>query len=480
MIQRVFRLTGILSLFLLLLGSAYAQDGKLYTLDECIQIGLKHNSEFRNAANRVDRSGADVRASYATILPQVTSTFQSGKNARGRSQNAQEITQFVPLTLTDVNGTRQSILATKLDPATGGPVIDRIEFSSPTLSFWDHTMTLRYSQTLFDFGRSWNTIKQAKASFSSSSQALTAARQKVYADVKQRYLELLKALKLQQEYTEAVARSQEELEKTQSMFEIGSVAQIDVYRQEVTLGTDKINLINQQNVVKIARANLNVAMGRDAEEPIRVADVPPVASGPGVPLDKAYEIAEENNPDLQRFRFDMKSAEYGRKVAKGSFMPSIGVGATYSRNNEQLDRVYGGFDKNYFLSAGATVTFNIFNGFADVAEVHRQTANYSIAKENWISERHNLHLKVKQAYLNLQGYNEIAKINETIRRSAEEEYRLAQERYRVGAGTQLEVTEAQVSLTRARVQVVSSRYDAMIAEAQLAAAMGTVDKTAEQ
>ncbi len=452
-----------------------AQNGKAHSLDECMQIALKSNSSYRNAINRVDWAGANVKGSYSMILPRISSTLQSGKNTRGQTQNAQDITEFVPLTLQDVNGQSHNILATRLDPATGGPVIDRLEFSSPTRSFWGHSLTLRYDQTLFDFGRSWSTIKQAKASFDASSQDLVSARQDVYSQVKQRYIELLKAVRLEQEFTQAVERSRQELKRTQSMFEIGSVALIDVYRQEVILGTDEINLITQQTTVRIARGNLNVAMGRDPEEVIHVVDIEAATKDPSLNLDAAYIEAERNNPQLRRFEYDMKGAEHGRRAAKGSMLPTIGIGATYSRNNEELGRVYGAIDQNYFLTVGASLSFNIFNGFSDQAEVNRQSANYSIAKENWLDQKRNLHLQVKQAFLNLEGFNKISQINQTRLRSAEEEYRLAKERYRVGAGTQLEVTEAQVSLTRARVQLVSSKYDAMIAQTQLEAAMGTIE-----
>ncbi len=454
-----------------------AQNGKVFSLEECIDIAMKNNSDYKNAVNRVNRAGANVKGSYSSILPQITASLQSGRNVRGSTQNVQDITDFVPLTLEDVNGTEHNILATRLDPTTGGPVIDRAEFFSPTRSFWGHSITLRYNQTLFDFGQSWNTIKQSKAAYEASSASLTAARQDVYATVEQRYLELLKAIKLEQEYRLAVERSKEELNRTKSMYEIGSVAQIDVYRQEVVLGTDEINLINQQNIVEIASSNLNVAMGRDPQQIIHIQDIDPQLSTPDFSLEEAYTIAERNNPELQQFESEMKSADYGRKVAKGSFWPSIGIGASYTRNNEEISRVYGPLDQNFFLSIGAQMDLNIFNGFSDVAEVQRESANYSIAKENWVAQKRQMQLNVKQAYLNLEAFMRISDINEKRLRSAEEEYRLAQERYRVGAGTQLEVTDAQVSLTRARVQLVSSKYDALIARAQLEAAMGTLAET---
>lgn len=457
--------------------SAFAQNGsKAYSLEECIQIALGNNSAFKNAANRVDLAGANVTASYSNILPQITSSFQSGRNIRGETRDAREIAETVAVNATDaVSGDPVIIGATRLD-VSGSPIINRQSFTSPTLSFWGHSMTLRYSQTLFDFGRSWNLIGQSKASFNAASEGLAAARLNVHSLVTQRYMELLKAQRLEQEYAQAVERSKAELDRTKSMFEIGSVAQIDVYRQEVTLGTDEINYINQQNIVKIARGNLNVAMGKEPDEPLNIMTMEPISYSPDFTLEDAYALAEKSNPELRQFEYDMESAQRGRKAAKGRLLPSIGIGATYTRDNEELSRVYGTIGQNYFLTFGASVSFNIFNGFNDIANISRETANYSIANENWVAQRRQLRLQVKQAFLNLEGYNRITEINETRLRSSEEEYRLAQERYRVGAGTQLEVTEAQVSLTRARVQLVTAQYDAMIAKAQLETAIGTIEK----
>jgi len=455
---------------------SYAQNGKVLTLEQCIEMGLKNNSQFKIAAYQVDRAGANVKGSYSSVLPRITSSFSSGRNTIGETTNLVNSQVFDEATVIDTDGNPITISVPAVDPTTGQFIIDRAERTSPTNSFWGHRFRLSYNQTLFDFGRSWNTIKQAKASFNSSSQDLTSARFTVYSTVKERYFGFLKATKLEEEFRLAVGRGKDQLSRTQSMFEIGSVAQIDVYRQEVILGTDEINFIRQQNFVKIARANLNVVMGQDPETPIEIMDMSPDSRKLEINLEEAYEIAEKNNPGLKRFEYDMDAAEYGRKAAKGRYLPSIGVAITYSRDNEKLNRVYGDFNENFFVNIGAQVDFNIFNGLSDAAEVSRQSANYSIANENWVDQKRTLQLQVKQAHLNLRAFNEISDINERNLRAAEEEYRLAHERYRVGAGTQLEVTEAQVSLTRARVTLVSAKYDALIAQAQLEAAMGTIEE----
>ncbi len=453
---RYFKKALCLLSILVFVVNVYPQNDKSLSLEECIDLALKNNSQLKNATYMVDRSGATVRGSYSSVLPRITASFQSGRFI----QSDRSFLGDVPV---------------RYDSVTNKTFYEQQEITQDGSARNSHSTRISYSQNLFDFGRSWNSIKQAKAAFDASGQSLTSTRYAVYALVKRRYFELLRAIKLEQEYQLAVERSKEQLNRTQSMYEIGSVALVDVYRSEVTLGNDEINLITQQNVDLIARGNLNVAMGRDPETPLEILDISTPTSPSKYSLEEALGIAEKNNPDLKRFTMEMKSAEYGRKIAKAAYMPSLGFSVTYSRSNEQLNRVYGGIDKNFSISMGASVDFNIFNGLADAAEVSRQSANYSIAQENRLDSRRQMELIVKQAFLNLNAYDNISRINERNLRASEEEYRLAQERYRVGAGTQLEVTEAQVSLTRARVILVSTKYNSLISQAELEAAMGIVE-----
>jgi outer membrane protein TolC len=459
-------------------GIAAAQNGsagRLYALEECIDIALQNNSNYRTAEHRVNLNGANVRSAWATMLPTVNLSMQSGRNQIGSTVNTRDFQITETQTVLSTEGNPIPITVPVVDPLTRQPIVDRLEFVQPTRSYLGHSMSLRYNQTLYDFGRTFNNVSQAKATFNSAAENLTAARYNVYAEVKQRYFELLKAVRLEQEYREAVDRSKEQLNRTQSMYEIGSVAQIDVYLQDQVLGQDEINFINQQNVVRIAQANLNVAMGRDPERAIMVADVERDAEPVDFSLQEALATAEKNSPELRSFEYDMQAANHGRKSSKNNFLPSIGVSATYARDNQELNRVYSDFGKNYFFSLGASLNWNIFNGFSDIARVQRETSNYNIAEENMLAQKRNLYVRVKQNYLNLEAYNQIAEINARNLRASEEGFRLAQERYRVGAGTQLEVTEAQVALTRARVQLVRSKYDAIIARAQLEAAMGVIE-----
>lgn len=413
------------------------------SLEECVQLALQQNSQLLNAERRVRVAETQVTSARSAILPRINSNFRSAR---------QRIVFDEP----------------RIDLQTGRILGTGIYQNS-------HSMSISLTQNIFDFGASWNSIKQADASRESAVYVAQSTRQNTIFTVYQRYFQLLKDLRLLEVNEEAVKQSEEQLRRTQSMFEIGSVAQADVFRAQTQLGNDKIALVQQQNAVRFSRAALNVVLGRNADEPIEIKDPADI----DVPvktytLEEVMNVALQNNPNLSRFKADMKAASYGVKVAKANFLPSIFLSASYARDDSEFPNVYRNFNRNFFASIGVSVSFNIFNGLADWAQHEREAMNYRIARENLTDQERQIREQILQALLNLQAWKEISALNEENLRSAQEDLRLAQERYRVGAGTLLDVQVAQTNLTRAKATVIRAKYDTKIAEAQLKAAMGTL------
>jgi len=186
------------------------------------------------------------------------------------------------------------------------------------------------------------------------------------------------------------------------------------------------------------------------------------------------QMAEEQNPELQAAEQTKRSAKIGINVARTAYLPSFSISGFYSRSNNEFDKVYSDFNQNWFGSASLSMTLNVFNGFADQANLESGSLNYRIAEEDATDLRRNIRLRVEQALLSLQAWKEITAINGDNLVSAQEDLRLAQERYRVGAGTLLDIITAQVNVTRAKATLVNAKYESMKAQASLEAAMGVL------
>jgi outer membrane protein len=461
---------------LMAVNSAFAQNGRPLTLKECIDVALRNNSSVLNAERQMHIAGTNVMTARAAVLPRVNTSFYSGKFQRGDQQTVDIVptawqTDLAPVLSRDLTDT------VGVFPLRGAPTAyARQQYTIDGFLVNSNTARVNLSWTPFDFGQSWNRIGAANASEDASQMTYESTQQTTIFQVQQRYFEHLKALRLLEVQQEAVKSNEEQLKRTESMYEIGSVAQGDVFRQRTVVGNSRIQLIRQENAVANTRASLNVAMGRDPHTELNISDIEGPAEADDYKLDEVMQIAAEKNPGLKSLEKNMRSADLEAKAAMLSYLPTVTVSASYDRQNPEFNQVYSGFKQNYNLSYGVTVSFNLFNGFSDQANVERQSLNYNIARENLADRQRNLRLEVEQALLALQAAKEITKINEDNLKSSEEDLRLAQERYRVGAGTLLDIINAQFNLTNSQAILVSAKYDMLIARAQLKAAMGTLEK----
>ncbi len=444
------RLVATLILFLSFIVGAYAQTAEL-TLEECIQIALKGNSTIRINRNLDESFDEDVTGSYSGILPTINLNANSGRVEAGE----REVEQDVPVGISDSTY-----------------IYDRRVIVQPGYVADFNSFNVNVNQNVFDGGEWWNAISYAKSQREVSSRTLQSTINNTILDVQQKFYDLLKAEKLLEVNELAVQRSQDQMNKTQKMFELGAVAKVDVYRSRVNLGNDKINMLLQKNAVSLAKNYLNLAMGRQPETPIAIS-VAGLDISPGLTNSEDY-IAQglEKNPEVRKNEAEVKSQSVQTSRAYGVLWPSIGLFFSYNRSNEGFERVYTGWDKNWNIQYGIGLRLNIFNGLQDKVRIQKAKLAERNAMERYEEGKRNLKGTISQYINDFNSYLEIIEINEDNLEASKEEYRLAEERYRIGSGTQLEVREAQVNLTRAEETLVRAKYSALVTQAQLDNALG--------
>jgi outer membrane protein TolC len=285
---------------------------------------------------------------------------------------------------------------------------------------------------------------------------------------------LLKSIKLQEVYEKAVESASEQLKRTESMYEVGAVAQADVFRAKVQLGDQQQLLIQQQNEVRTNQNNLNLTMGWEPNRKVNILEEDFEIEPVNKTLEEIMAVAEQSNPELHALEETVKSDQYGIKMAKGNFLPYISFSAGYQRYSTGFDRLYDPFDKNFQMSGRLNISWNLFNGFSDYAQVERASINYYIDKERLISRRLSIKSDIEQSYRNMKAYEQIETINEDNLKSAEEDLRLNQERYRIGSGTILEVVTSQVNLIRAQSTLIHTKYNRSIELVNLYSRMGII------
>ncbi len=448
----------VIVLCLLFTGNSFAQGEKLL-LDDCIQIALENNSNIKINKNLNESVGEDMLGSYSGILPVANISLQSGRYEAGEAEDFRD----VPVGF-QVNAAGDTL-----------PILERKLVAQPEFGVNFNSIDLRVNQNIFDGFEWWHAIRYAKSQKNASDLNLKSVINQTVRGVHERFFDLVKQQKLMEVRALAIQRSQDQLNKTQKMFELGSVAKVDVFRSKVNYGNDKIALLQQKNAVTLAKNNLNLVMGRDPKSPLEIETALSLKAT-YKNVDDLFEESIQNNPLLKKYNEDFTSSDITVSRAYSVIYPSLGAFFNYSRSNEELDRVYTGYDKNWNYSYGLNISLNLFNGFQDKVRIQKSVLAARNAKESYKDYKRTLKANITQLVDNYNSYIEIIEINEENLEASKEEYRLAEERYRIGSGTSLEVREAQVNLTQAEQTLVAAQYNARIVQAQIEENLGSIYK----
>ncbi len=420
-------------------------------------MALENNSTLRITQTQKEIAGTQVTSATAAWLPSISTSFSSGRYFQG----ARAVKTDVPV---------------GFDETSGKFLYRQYEITQEATERNSHSARLSINQNIFDFGQTLYSIKSSKAYQQASEQNVISTRQAVIYNVKRAFYELLKAIRLERVYQEAATLAEDEVNRAQTMMDIGITSQAEVFQAKVSLGNARTSLITQSNAVEISKAQLNNALGRNPSLTVSVKEVASEPIFPTITFDEAVKTAIQNSAEIKALNFQAKASQYAVRMAQSRYMPNIGANISYSRSNDDIGRVYtSNLDEDFTASLGIGLDLNIFKGFADKANSQRAQLNHQVDLENLAERKRTLTAEVRQYFLQLEAYKDFIEINQQNIEAARENLRLQQEKRRVGSGTELEVSQAQVELTRAQANLVQAEYEAKISKAHLEAAMGMGD-----
>ncbi len=324
---------------------------------------------------------------------------------------------------------------------------------------------------LFDGFANYARIGAASAVVRSSEHDRGYTSTVVQTGVIEAYYNLLRAQLLHKVARDAVAVSQEQLQRTQSLYELGSSARSDVLKSQVQLGQTRLTLVRAVNGERLARDGLIHAMNLTSAPPFSidttVVDVPDVT----LDFEREVEHALTNRLDLLALRESEKAS--GRRVfaSRGPLLPTLDFGYNLSYTDQESQFRFGAQktrNRSWFFSS----SWNIFDRYQVYANISQSKASRRVAEYNRRQRELDMVREIRDIVNQLQESRErFGVARENVARS-EEDLRLAQEKFRVGAGTILDTITAESDLTSTRAAVVEAVVDYLIARARLARATG--------
>ncbi len=397
------------------------QKGDVLTLQQCIDTALKNHPAINAATGAIRQSESKIGQASAGYYPQIV--FQSGYSRVG--------------------------------PAATSMRSDPYNYYSDTLNL---------NQTLFDFGKTSTSVDIEKLRKQSAEADFQETTSEIILIVKETYYSFLKAKMSEAVALETVNQFQQHYDIARTFFETGKNSKIDVTSAEVNLSDAGIQLISAQNAMRIARVNLNKAMGVISTTEYNVQEAFHLEHA-DISFDTALAQAYENRPDILSTRLKKDALEKSINLNKKGYLPVMSGNATYGYAGDDTS-----MDKSW--NAGVALTFPLFTGLSTKYAVAEARANLDIAKANEESLRQTIYLEVQSAYLNRKEAFERIETGRIIVRQAEENLELARGRYATGVGSSIEITDAMIKLNNAKLTYISALSDFSVAQARLEKAIG--------
>ncbi len=313
------------------------------------------------------------------------------------------------------------------------------------------------SQLITDSGRTPNLVAGARLNAQATTQTLNATRYDVLLAVDRNYYEVLHSQAVVKVAQETVAARQTLADQVTELARNQLKSQLDVSFADVTVSEAKLLLINAQQNVQQALAELGRALGSEQSANYTLVDEP-LPPGPPTTADALVTEAFNARPELASLRSSRDSAYRFFEAEKDLSRPTVSAvavgGAIPYINTPAASPIPTGYE-----GIAANVSIPVFNGhlFSARREAARQRALEADQKLRDEQERIARDVRVAWA----SAYTAFQRIDVTAQflRQAALALDLAQGRFNLGLSSIVELTQAQLNLTQAEIENVNAKYD---------------------
>jgi outer membrane protein len=314
------------------------------------------------------------------------------------------------------------------------------------------------TQLITDWGRTSNLVASSRLQAGAAQQTYEATRYGVLVRVNQDYFNTLRSQALVKVAQETVAARQLLADQVTALFNNKLRSELDVSFADVNLSQAKLLLIQTQDQVQEAYAELTRALG--AQQPAAYALVEePLPPSPPADAEALVAKALGDRPELASLRLSRDASYRFERAERDLAFPTaslIGVGGYMPYINQiTLPRVI----PNEYEGVAVNVQIPILNG--GMFKARREEAHFHAleADERLRDEEDAIARDVRTAWAAAMTAYQRLDVTAQLLRQASLALDLAQGRYNLGLSSIVELTQAQLNVTQAQIENLSAKYD---------------------
>lgn len=331
-----------------------------------------------------------------------------------------------------------------------------------------YTSSITLSQNIFKGFETTNLVDEQKARTLAAAYSYIETANDTSLQTVKTYIELLRNKDLLGTAQENVKINEDIFAKVQKLYDSGLTTLSEVNKIESSLALARSNYVVQENNLANASYAFERILGR--------AVAPETMERPSLDValpssrDEAIKVALENNPSLLVSVYNLRLAQSTWKSSKSNYYPSIDI--QVSQDYNQNTNAISGEDNHF--KAMAYVSYNLFNGFADKAEVQKNVSKV----QQEIQTRQDLKRQVKEGLdLSWESYDrlqdQLVHLND-YKKYSKKTLTLYAKEYDLGRRSLLDLLSSQNDFIGSKSQIITTEYNLLVAKYRILDAMGTM------
>ena len=405
---------------------------KVWTFDECVEYAMEHNVEILQSLVHQNNAEYQYKMTKKAWLPTV-SADASQSFGFGQSPSAYGV--YVS----------DNSSSTSFGISAGMPLFNGLSL---------------YNQT-----------KANALSLDASKKDVEAVKYDLKLLIMSYYMQVVYNKELKSIAEKQLALTEEQHAKTQQLYELGKVAESNVYESAAQVATAKSTLVQADNALMLSILDIVQALeletvdGFDVETPDSLVYIDKHA----LPSQEStYNFALEHQPKMEAAYMRLEKTYYDVKATKSAWYPSLSLYAGYSTGyynyfSSQRETLpfWDQFSNNGRTSFGIRLNVPIFNAMQTKYKVEMSKLSIDNQELAISQAKKELRKTIQQEFYNAVAAEQKYKAADETYHAAQLAYQFSSESYDAGKATLLELNESKNRLFKSESEMLQAKYEYM-------------------
>jgi outer membrane protein len=424
--DKVQKMKSVVFLFLFIFLCSPAHANEVLTWDDCVQEAVQHNPDLAGAEQDLKSSKFLRKSSYSGFFPDLS--VDSSYNFSN----------------SPVNSTASS-------GSLNGPLAR------------GYSANLALNESVFSGFLDKGKVAQGKANVNVSEEGLNLAKVKLSFDLKNSFAQLLFSQE-QIKVTAAIAtRREEDLKLIELRFEGGNENKGSYLLSEASYHQAEFEHEQAQRGLLVAERQLLKVLGRPESDGIQIKGKL-TASAPKEKPD--FAVLAQNTPDYLQAISQTQAAKAQVTITKSFYYPEVSVNGSVFRQSSSS------FTDRNGWSTGVNLSYLFPTSGKTLSDAGSAEALHAKTEFNRVSVLHGVIVKLQQTFVNLQDAVQQMRVDQEFLEAARTRAEIARAKYNNGLLSFEDWDIIENDLITREKNAITSRRDAMIAEAAWEQAQG--------